>query len=298
MPLWPFRSHDPAPFMPGEPEKKKEDPPQYVSQATFQQALDDVKGMNSKLDQMAGMFTGWAQAQPNQPPAQQVQQEQAVPDITDQEYESACLSGDHIKIGVRMNAISERKAREVRKEYDRRFQVLEQQGMTILDRVSTEAGQSALTSLPYYQLFKADIDAALKNIPAHQRTPEMRTHIYHATVGGNLDKVKAHDATEAVRIGKEREQLDTPGRRAQDISQGPTPENVFGDVLLKPDATWRGGAKLWDRRSPDTWAQTRYGVKDMKEAAVYASNVLALDDCPRCFGPVINGKCHCRGRIA
>lgn len=301
MPLWPFQKHSPQPFLPSADPgaQKKDEPPKFVDEARFTQALDEVRGLNSKLDQFTGLLTGYFGAgQPGQAQQGQSQQQQAqeptIPDISDDEYADAVLKGDAAKIATRTAAIAERKVREVRKEYDQRFRILETQGMSILDQVNTEVGQQGLATMPYYQLLKSDIDTALKQLPAHQRTPEMRAHIYHATVGINLDKVKAHDAAEAVRIQNEREQLDPPGRRQSEQDLGPTPESIFGEQLLKPTATWMGGAQIWGRRSPDSFAQQRYGTKDMKEAAVYAANVMALGDCPRCFGPVIAGKCHCR----
>lgn len=303
MPIWPFRSHDPTPFMPiQDADKKKDDSPKYVDEARFTEALNEVKGLTSKLDQFTGLFTGLisqspGQGQPTVGQVVQQAQDTPIPDITDDDYADALLRGDAAKIATRTAAIAERKVREVRKEYDQRFRTLETQGMTILEQVSGEVGQQSLGSMPYYQLFKQDIDAALKQLPVHQRTPEMRIHIYHATLGANLDKVRAHDVTESVRMQRERDQPTAPGRmREQD--QGPTPESVFGADVVQSGATARGGARLWERRTPDEWARARYGVKDMQEAAVYATNVHAIENCRRCFGPIIGGKCHCQGRSA
>ena len=297
--VWPFRSHDPTPFMPvTDPGPKKEDLPQFVPMERFTAALDEVKGLNSKLDQFTGLLTGMLGTQPGQQtPPQPPAQEPAIDDITDDDYADAVLKGDAARITKRTKAEVERARRDIKKDYDARFARLEGQGMGILDQVNTELGQHALGSMPYYQLLKADVDAALKQLPAHQRTPEMRAHIYHAVVGANEEKVYAHRRAEEARIAKEREALDTPGR-GKEQSQGPTPSTVFGDELLKPTTTWRGGAGLWSKRSPDQWAQARYGVENIQQAAIYASNVLALDDCPRCFGPIIGGTCHCRGKAA
>jgi hypothetical protein len=294
MPIWPFRSHDPTPFMPVDTPStgKPEEPPKYVDEGRFNQAMDEVRGLGSKLDQFTGLFTGLMTGQP--PPVPQTPQTEApIDDVTDEEYADAVLRGDAAKIQKRTRAEIERAKRDLQKTYDQRLGTLERQGMGILDQVSGELGQQALGAMPYYQVLKGDIDAALKQLPAHQRTPEMRQHIYHAVVGANLDKVRAHDAAEAARIQKERDTLEPPGR-AREHEQGPTPETIFGDAILRPDATWMGGGKLWAKRTPDEWARTRYGVKDVREASVYASNVMNLDDCPRCFGPIIGGKCHCR----
>lgn len=298
--VWPFKA-SPTPFLP-EPareEKKDDPPPRFVDEGRFNQALEEVRGLNSKLDQFTGMFAGFMQGGQGGQGGQRTESappaEAAIDDITDEEYNDAVLRGDPVKISKRMNAVAERKVRETRKEYDTRLKALETQGMAVLDQVSGELGQSSLASQPYYALLKTDIDAAMKQIQPHMRTPEMRMFVYNAVVGTNLDKIRAHDAAEAARIQRDREQPDPPGRGRTQEDQGPTPESVFGADMLRPDATWRGGARLWDKRSPDGFAQNRYGTKDLKEAAVYATNVMNLDDCPRCFGPIIGGKCHCRG---
>src|SRR5207247_423765 len=235
MPIWPFRSHDPSPFLPSADTSgtKQDEPPKYVDEARFNQALEEVRGMNSKLDQFTGLFTGYM-AQPGQQPSVQYPQqpqEQPIDDITDEEYQQAVLQGDAPKISKRMAAVTERKAREIRSEYEQRFRTIETQGLSIYDQLSSEVGQTALKAMPYYQLFRQDIDAALKQVPVHQRTPEMRSFIYERTVGANIDKVKAHDAAEAMRIAKERDQLDPPSR-TKEQDEGPTPESVFGDDVI------------------------------------------------------------------
>lgn len=298
---WPFARKDPSAFLPIQGQEKKDESPKYIDETRFNQALDEVRGLNSKLDQMTGLFTGFLATPGQKGQGQQAQQAQEPPidDVTDDEYSDAVLKGDAEKISKRMSAVTERKAREIRRDYDQRISLLERQGMGILEQVSGEVGQGAMNTLPYYQLLKADIDAALKQLPVHQRTPEMRAHIYHATVGANLDKVKAHDAAETVRVQAQRDAEHAPGRQhAQD--QGPSPATIFGEDILRPDARWRGGANLWGRMqhgrtvTPDGFAQNYFHTKDIQEASVYASNVMALDDCPRCFGPLIGGKCHCR----
>ena len=299
--VWPFSRNDPSAYLPGPEPSKKEEPPAYVPMERFNQALDEVRGLNSKLDQFTGLMTGFlgnpqpgpATRQDTLPP-----QEAAIDDISDEEYSTALLQGDAPKITKRNRAEIERAKREVKREYDARFKTLEGQGMAILDQVNTEQGQQALSGQPYYNLLKADIDAQLKTVPAHQRTPEMRQFIYERTVGANQEKVWAHKQAEEGRIRQERDALGTPGREARDKDNKPTAANVFGEEILSATTTWRGGGTLWARRSPDEWARSRYGTKDMNEAAVMATNILAISDCPRCFGPIIGGKCHCKGRAA
>ena len=293
--VWPFSKHDPTPYLPGPEPVKKDDPPQYVSMDAFNKGMDEVRSMTSKLDQFAGLVTGALTSSQSGPaPIREAPpQEPAIDDITDEDYAVAVLQGDAAKITKRTKAEVERAKREIKHEYNARFSVLEGQGMGILDQVNTELGQQALAGMPYYVLLKQDIDAQLKTIPAHQRTPEMRQWIYQRTVGANLDKIKAHDQAEETRIRQEREALDIPGR-TQSKDAKLTAASVFGEDILSPTTTWRGGGNLWARRTPDEWARARYGTKDINEAAAFASNVMAIDDCPRCFSPVVQGKCHCR----
>ena len=251
--VWPFSRHDPSPFLPGpEAPQKKEDPPAYVPMERFNQALEEVKGLNSKLDQMSGLMTGFL-GNPQPGPASRQEtpapQEAPIDDITDDEYGTALLQGDAPKISKRHKAEIERAKREVRKEYDTRIRTLEGEGMAILDQVNTEQGQQALSGQPYYQLLKADIDAQLKGIPAHQRTPEMRQFIYERTVGANQEKVWAHKQAEEARIKQEREALGTPGREQRE--RKPSGASVFGEDILDPTTVWRGGGNLWARQSPD-----------------------------------------------
>jgi hypothetical protein len=265
----------------------------------FNTALDEVRGLNTKLDQFTGLMAGFLGNPQSSPLSRQdspTPQEAAIEDITDDEYADAVLKGDAPRITKRNKAEIERAKREVRHEYDQRFKTLEGQGMAILDQVNTEQGQQALNGQPYYQILKTDIDDQLKKIPAHQRTPEMRQWIYERTVGANQEKVWAHKQAEEARIRQEREALGTPGRESRTKDSTPTGANVFGEDILSPTTTWHGGGNLWARRSPDEWARSRYGTKDINEAAVMATHILAVEDCPRCFGPVIGGKCHCRGK--
>jgi hypothetical protein len=299
--VWPFSRNDPSPFLPDPEPPKKDEPPAYVPMERFNQALDEVKGLNTKLDQFTGLMTGFLGTPQPGPATRQenaAPQEPVIEDVTDEEYATAGLQGDVVKMSKRHKAEIERAKREVRKEYDARFRALEGQGMAILDQVNTEQGQQALGSQPYYQLLKAEVDAQLKTIPAHQRTPEMRQIIYNATVGANQEKVWAFKQQEEARIKQERDALGIPGREAREKDSKPTAANVFGEELLSPGTTWRGGGNLWARRTPDEWAHARYGTRDMNEAAVMATNILAVSDCPQCFGPVIGGKCHCRGKGA
>lgn len=299
--VWPFSRSDPSAYLPGPEPPTKADPPQYVPVADFNRAMDDVKNLGSKLDQFTGMMTGFlGNSSPGSSTAPVVTPPQEVPieDITDEQYADAVLRGDAPLIQKRTKAEISRAERTMRKDYDARFRTLEQQGMGILDQVSSEMGQQALAGMPYYQILKADIDAQLKTIPAHQRTPEMRQWIYERTVGANQEKVFTFRQAEEARIRQEREEVGAPGRTREDRNAAPTGASVFGEELLAPTATFRGGGALWSRRSPDEWARGRYGTKDINEAAVLATNVMGLSDCPQCFGPVIGGKCHCKGRAA
>src|SRR5712691_2213956 len=151
MPIWPFRSHDPTPFMPSADASgtKDEPAPKYVDETRFNQALDEVRSMNSKLDQFTGLFTGYmAQSGQGHVVQAQSQQEPAIDDITDEEYQQAVLQGDATKIAKRMTAMTERKAREIRGEYEQRFRTIETQGLSIYDQLSSEVGQTALKSMP------------------------------------------------------------------------------------------------------------------------------------------------------
>ncbi len=297
--VWPFRHNDPSAYLPSPEPPKKDDPPAYVPMDRFNAALDEVRGLNSKLDQVTGLMSGFiGNSQPGSTIRQDspAPQEAAIEDVTDEEYSAAVLQGDAAKITKRNKAEIERAKREVKREYDARFKALEGQGMAILDQVNTEQGQQALSGMPYYSLLKADIDVQLKTIPAHQRTPEMRQWVYERTVGANQEKVWAHKQAEEERIKQERDALSTPGREQHAREAKPTGATVFGENILNPTTTWRGGGNIWARQSPDEWARARYGTKDINEAAVMATNILAISDCPRCFGPIMNGKCHCRGR--
>jgi len=294
MPFW-SRNRDPGPYLPGGEPATPADTPRYVDESRFNGALDEVKALNSKLDQMAGMFTGMMTSglqgnqQQSMPPSAY---EPPIDDISEEEYQQALLQGDAVKVSKRMQAVAERAARQVRHEVEPRFRTIETQGLQIYDQLSGEVGQRALNEMPYYQLFKQDIDQAMQQIPVHQRTQEMRQLIYRSVVGGNIDKVKAHDAAESVRIERDRNAMGAPGRSTP--SDGPTPENVFGNDILKSDATWRGGAALWGKRSPDEWAKNYYKVNNLQEASAYSTNIHNLSNCETCFGPIINGRCHCR----
>lgn len=287
--VWPFSKSDPSSYLPqAETQAKKEDPPAYVDQATFNRALDDVRSIGSKLDQFLG-----GQQQPQQTTQPVV--EAPIDDISDEDYADALLRGDAARITRRNKAEVERASRAIKHDYDQRFARLEGQGMAILDQVNTEVGQQAMGGMPYYGLLKNEVDTQLKALQPHQRTPEMREWIYQRTVGANLEKIKAHDQAEEARIRQERQTVTTPGRDREGRDATPTAASVFGEDMMSPNATVKGGGQLWRRHTPDEWARNRYGTKDANEAAVMATNVLALSDCPQCFGPVIGGKCHCRG---
>src|SRR5438128_3853630 len=114
MAIWPFRSSDPSPFLPsqepGTGTPPSQDPPKYVDEARFSQALDEVKGLNSKLDQFTGMMTGFLGAQPGSstnPGFAQPHQGPAINDVTDEEYADAVLTGDAVRIQIRTQAMAD-----------------------------------------------------------------------------------------------------------------------------------------------------------------------------------------------
>lgn len=295
--VWPFSRSDASVYLPGPTPEKEDDPPQYVPVADFNRALDDVKSLGSKLDQFTGMMTGFlGNSSPGltAPRVDTPPQEVTIEDITDEQYADAVLRGDAPLIQKRTRAEIARAERTMRKEYDTRFKTLEQQGMSILDQVSSEIGQQSLAGMPYYQILKAEIDTQLKTIPAHQRTPEMRQWVYERTVGANITKIREFDRTEEMRIARDRDAVDVPGRSRDGKGVQPTGSTVFGEEILSPTATVRGGGQLWANRTPEEWVRNRYGTKDVNEAAILVTNVMALDNCHQCFGPIIGGKCHCR----
>ena len=293
MPFW-NRQSNPSDYLPPTETKKEEThPPKYVDEARFNESIEQIKALGTQFSQFTGMFTSMmGQGQSQDPaPTQPVKREE-IPDISDAEYEDAIFKGDAAKIAIRTNAIAARAVQNATSAWETRFNELEQRGMGALDSLSTEITQGALNTMPYYQILKKDIDSALATLPPHQRTPAMREHVYHAVVGKNLDKVRAHDAAESVRLSQERESTTTPNRTST-RQTGPTPESVFGESILSPQATWKGGASLWSRRSPEQWTASRYGTSNLQEAATYVTNVMAISDCRQCFSPVVAGKCHC-----
>lgn len=302
--VWPFSKQSPADFLPITPDpnigKQQDQAPQYVSVEQFNSALGEIKTMSQRFEDFSGLvqsaFTG---GQLNAAPRVQpraADTEPAIVDLTDDEYNDALLRGDAAKIGIRTNAIVERRLREERHASNARFERLESQGMAILDQVQNEVGQTSLARMPYYTIVKSDVDRMLEALPTHQRTPQMREHCYNAVVGANVEKIMTFRQTEDQRIAQEREAATSMPGRTKERDEGPTPDTVFG-TTVRPDATWTGSGKLWGHKTPDEWAKNRYGVENMQQAAVYASNVMAIDDCQQCFSPIVGGKCHCK-RVA
>ena len=296
--VWPFKRQDPSEFLPlASPGNTPPTTPQYVPVEQFNDALNSVKELGSKFDTFQGLvtaaFTGGGQQQRQAPTAPVRAPEPEIPDITDDEYADAVLRGDAAKLAIRTEAVAQRRVREVEQRLGQRIGQLETHGMAVLEQVTGEVGQSSLAKMPYYQLLKGEIDGMLESLPAFQRTPAMREHCYEAVVGKNVDKVMTFRQQEQARIAQEREALGVPGRTAGQQDDTPTGASVFGDVI-KNGATWQGSGQLWGRKSPNEWAKSRYGVESIDQAAVYATNVMGISDCPQCFGPIVGGKCHCR----
>lgn len=288
-----FKRADPAPYMPVADSQQQQQPqePQYVPVAQFNSALEEVKQLGSKFDQFTGMMAGMLAGSPGAQTQPVASAEPDIDDITDEEYNDAVLRGDAVRIAKRTNAMVERATRRVQKDLGGRIDTLQTQGMGILNQVNTELGQQALGGQPYYQLLKAEIDMQLQEVPAHQRTPQMRQWIYERTVGANIAKIREHDTREAERQARDRDALGTPGRARQQQDTTPTAESTFGDGVMRNDATWHGGGRVWEKKSPDDFARRRYGLDNMNQAAVFATNVMAVSDCSECFMPIVGGKC-------
>ena len=291
MPWW--KKEDPK-----EPDKKPDpEPPKYVTK----EELDSFK--TSLQDTIVSTLTQRTDPPPRHDPPPK--EPEPIDDVSDADYQAALdnlqnpdFEGDRRAqlrvVQKRESASRERLKRDIFSEMDRR---LSSQQST-LHQVNEEITRNSLNSLRYYKLFKKEIDEAIAKVPPEQRTTQIAQLVHNQIVAMHQDQVIEHEIKERERIAKEKQPLDTdtPNRRQRSQTQKPTFVEVFGENLADPNARMHG-APLWDQhsrghRDPEDYARS-IGFESADEYAEYATNILAIEPCPKCFAEIVQGKCNC-----
>jgi hypothetical protein len=256
---------------------------------------NELSGLiKTAMAEVRGAFQGMQQPQARQEP-----QLPQIDDVSDADYQQALQVGDAQVIQRRENANRERLARAAAAEVNRaRAEVT-----PIIESMSGELATTILGSLPYYTLFKKDVDSLLGTIPPAQRNRQVIEHIYHAVCGRpeNIARIREYANTQAQQRETERAMAsDTGVRRGQQREKEESFEQVFGEQFSSPTATLQGSGPIWQGRrrgyDPDSYARD-IGFKDKQEYTRFSKAVMTIEDCPLCLSPVIGGKCasYCKG---
>src|SRR6266567_2463686 len=158
------------------PAEKKDEPMPFVTpdQLTNMGSTlrNEITGLiNIVMAEVRGAFQGI-----QQPQQQQQQRLPDIDDVSDHDYQQALSVGDAQVLQKRELANRERLARAAAVEVNRaRAEVT-----PVLESMSTELATTILGSLPYYALFKKDVDSLLGTIPPAQRNRQVIEHIYHS----------------------------------------------------------------------------------------------------------------------
>lgn len=260
---------------------------------------NEITGLiNNAMAEVRGAFQGM-QGYQSQQPQQQAQMPQ-IEDVSDAEYHQAISVGDVQVIQKRDQANRQRIAQAAAAEVQRaRAEVT-----PVLESMSTELAGTILGTLPYYGLFKKDVDSLLSTIPPAQRNRQVIEHIYHSVCGRpeNILRIREHEASQAQQRETERAMASDTGvqRRGGAREREETFEETFGEQFTSPTATLQGSGPIWQGRrrgyDPDSYAKD-VGFKDKQDYTRFSKVVMAIEDCPLCYSPVIGGKCsaYCKG---
>lgn len=230
-----------------------------------------------------------------------------VKDVSDDQYQAALdnlqnpdFDGDRRAqlrtLQVREEANRERLRRDVLSETRREIQSILPQ----VHSLNEEITRTSLQALPYYTLFKKDIDDALTKVPMGQRNIQMATLIHNQLVGNNTQAVVDFEIAERARKAAEHDAaLAPPGRSRTPGTRDAKPDfaSTFGDRFSDPKERIHG-APLWNERSPhhrdpDSFARSR-GFDDANDYAEFTHAMMAIEPCPNCFmEPGRDGKCQC-----
>ena len=295
MPFW--KREQPADK---KPEDEKPNEPNYVTKDELQSFSNDIKESILSLRE-----------QRLEQPASEPKREElpAIDDVDDDTYEGAIIKlqdpdfdGDRRDL---LKVIRKReKANEERRErnFSAKLDAVRQESSEHISRLNTQSAQAALQTKPHYELLKKDIDAAMAQLPAAQRTPEAANFVYNQIVGMNIDKIDEHRQRQADEQRRKQADLDAPSRRGQ-RQEKPSFASTFGEQFADDRANIGLGGPIWNpnsrlHRDADDFArnpQAHAGesFQNADEYAEYAQAVMSIEACPRCLMEIINDKCNC-----
>lgn len=293
----PFWRKDPEP-------ETKEDPKPEPTYATKDEISSLRQEIHQGLDWLRESYLpGLAQqrqpeTRPDEPPIRDVSDDdytQALDNLQNPDFDGNRREALRI-IQTRESASRERLRRDILGEVKREIGSIRPQ----LEEAQETITRQGLNALPYYSLFKKDIDTALAKVPAGQRTMQVATLLHNQLVGSNHQAVIDYEIAERARRAKEAEPpLTVPGRRGTPGQRDakPTFEDTFGERFSDSNERIHG-APLWDKRSrlhrdPDSFAQAR-GFDNANDYAEFSHAMMAIEPCPNCFMEVIKGECNCK----
>lgn len=294
-----------------EPDPKPSEPaPKYVTEEALQHFQREVtEGLSFLRENFTPQRRESDEPPPSTPPA--------IRDVSDDDYQTALdnlqnpdFDGDRRAqmrvIQVRESASRERLKRDILQEVETRYSAHSQ----ALANVNEEITRRGLNELPYYKLFKREIDAALSKAPIENRNMQMAQIIHNQIIASNQSKVIDYEL-EQRKLKDVPVDSDIPGRshRSQRDAKV-TFSSQFGEEISDLDASVPGGIKVWDRasrthRSPDDFAKG-LGFENADDYAQFSQSLNEITTCDRCFSEIFQGKCNCeamnafigRGRIS
>lgn len=233
--------------------------PEYVPKAQFDEALRRLDAFESRYQFGAGQPP--QQTLPSPPPGPSVADQIADIDkeinslgaeidkaIADEKPVSALLT--------KRDNLTARRTRLQIQEED--IAPIRQFGTTAIDQLSEFAASSSMDLAKKYDFVKASMDGMLNQLPAEQRTLQVRQKAYQLAVGENHDKIMEAQREEWLRENPA--PVPPPGEGGRGGDNG-NPD------ILKPEDVWdkdnlRELKKLG--LTPETYVQRR-GYKDWED---------------------------------
>lgn len=270
--------------------QQQEPQPKYITEEHFNAFREDLRSMLRPPEPAPRQDTGT----PDVP---------QIDDITDEEYEAAVTNLTNPDYdGDRRLEFRKVQKREKAQQTRNRQSILEEVGRRtatqhiLLDSLSTEVTKQHLNSLPYYSLFKKELDQAIAALTPEQRTVQNVQIIHNAFVGApeNQDKVYEYRKQQDSRAALP--DHDIPGRKSPKDTR-PKFVQIFGERMADSEEIIMNQGKLWrqnsrSQRDPDDFARSR-GYDSANDYAEFAENMMKIESCPDCYMEVIDGKCNC-----
>lgn len=209
----------PQPVPPAPPANPKADappPPSYATKDELQAFSVNLQTLTSKLAEIGGQIDVLSN-QSRQPAAVQQNNAPQAPSrtVTQEHIDAAIDAGDFRKVAQLQRTMQLEDIREQETRFASQLQQLQQAGSAAISNLVVGRAEK---ELPYYNVYRAEIEKFISQMPADARTnAELYKFAHDAVVGAHIDEIKQKEREMAVR-----QQMDggTNGYKPGEVGQG------------------------------------------------------------------------------